>query len=503
VANYYVNSVAYAAVAQWAAGHGFAAGSIVRQLATPALGSERCFRTAAGGTSGGSEPAWVLSQGAAQPTDGTITDWLEVTGSESYTSPGAWRAPFKRIGSVGWGSQSPGDFVYVSSNHNVNDNGVDPFNGVSFGTNNPPVNCICIDESASGHIPPQPGDFKTGAKEQMNQLNGWIGPNNNLIFNGIELIYNYNQLTFCGTQGGIVKFENSILRCLQGQMNLSGQQGGVSEFVNTPFDLAGIPVSCQGTSIWRDTPNAILGTAPAALLSFPNQIDCDLTLENVDLSAMSGKKLIAFGSQNSPFFVRLNRCKLPASFGVLFNAMNDRMSSVQLLQCDSGGNTFRHEKYVYDGSQIVETAIVRSGGATDGVTPIAWKIVTNSGARWQWPYESLPMSVWNKTTGSPKTVTVFGVWGDGAVPNNDEIWIEVLYLSAAGTVSSTRAKTTKANVLSAGVACAADGSTWGGSTTAFKMSATFTPQEKGYFAVVVKAAKASSTFYIDPQPVIT
>ena len=80
MANFYVGSTKYTAVAQWSATHTFAAGAIVRQLASPAVGSERCFQTAAGGVSGSSEPTWVLTAGSTSPTDSSITDWVEITG---------------------------------------------------------------------------------------------------------------------------------------------------------------------------------------------------------------------------------------------------------------------------------------------------------------------------------------------------------------------------------------------------------------------------------------
>ena len=57
MANWYISSVAYAAVPQWAVNHTYAPGSIVRQLATPVAGEERCFRTAAGRT------LWIVGAG--------------------------------------------------------------------------------------------------------------------------------------------------------------------------------------------------------------------------------------------------------------------------------------------------------------------------------------------------------------------------------------------------------------------------------------------------------
>lgn len=82
MADIYVSSANYAAVTQWAALAVYGAGTIRRQLAAPAIGGERVFKTTAGGVSGAAEPTWVLSpSGAAQPTDGTITDWVDITGT--------------------------------------------------------------------------------------------------------------------------------------------------------------------------------------------------------------------------------------------------------------------------------------------------------------------------------------------------------------------------------------------------------------------------------------
>ena len=51
----------------------------------------------------------------------------------------------------------------------------------------------------------------------------------------------------------------------------------------------------------------------------------------------------------------------------------------------------------------------------------------------------------------------------------------------------------------------ADASTWGGGdeTTRFAMSATIAPRMKGPIYVTVKAAKASTTYYVDPKIVLS
>jgi hypothetical protein len=172
---------------------------------------------------------------------------------------------------------------------------------------------------------------------------------------------------------------------------------------------------------------------------------------------------------------------------------------VDLIRCDSGATNYRTERYRYQGTLTTETTIVRTGGASDGTTPIAWKILTTADAEWHSPFECFPISIWNETTGSPIDVTVEGVWGGGAVPLNDEIWMDVEYLGSALTPQGSFTTTTKADILATGANTTASSEVWGGSTTEFKLVATITPEMAGPITVYVKAAKASSTFYIDPK----
>lgn len=74
----YVGSDKYAAVTQWAALTITLVGTMVRQLAAPALGSERVFICIGAGTTGAAEPTWVITR-RGKTTDATVT-WQECTG---------------------------------------------------------------------------------------------------------------------------------------------------------------------------------------------------------------------------------------------------------------------------------------------------------------------------------------------------------------------------------------------------------------------------------------
>lgn len=85
-----------------------------------------------------------------------------------------------------------------------------------------------------------------------------------------------------------------------------------------------------------------------------------------------------------------------------------------------------------------------------------------------------------------------------SLPDNDEIWIEAQYLGTSGFPMSSKVTNGVATPLHTPVAQDAASDTWGGGTTDFGMSVTFTPQEKGWVYVTVHAALPSTTFYVDP-----
>lgn len=259
----------------------------------------------------------------------------------------------------------------------------------------------------------------------------------------------------------------------------------------------------QADLVWKNTPSAIVGaTLPTTLFSVSSEPGTVL-VEGVDLSALgSGKTLVGAGSSATRYIFK--DCALGASVTIAATPNDQAGPETLVIRSDSSGTNYRHEKYQYMGTQTVETTIVRTGGATDGTTPISWKIVTTANSKWVLPFECIPITIWNDSTGA-MTVTLFGNFT--SVPNDDQIWMDVEYLGAAGNPQGSFVTTTKADNLAASAASnnTSDTSTWGaGGTTAFKMtSPSFTPAQKGPITIYVKAALASSTFYIDPQVSIT
>jgi hypothetical protein len=290
---------------------------------------------------------------------------------------------------------------------------------------------------------------------------------------------------------------NALIRLSAG----GGANASILENTTVQFASTSQKLQASGRAIWRNTAAAVTGaTIPLELLSFAAA--GSWFLEGIDLSALGSGKTIVKADAN-PSLVVLKDCKLGASATVAGTPTALGAGETNMIRCDSGDTNYRTEKYIYAGTQTTETTIVRTDGASDGTTPISWKIVTTANSKWEFPFECLPISIWNETVGSAVTVTIQGIWGGGAVPNNDEIWVDVEYLGTSGFPLASKATSNKANGLASGSAIPAGSGTWGGSTTKFAMSAVFTPQEKGPLTIYVRAAKVSSTFYVDPKPVIT
>lgn len=402
-------------------------------------------------------------------------------------------------------ARAAGDIFFVADDH-VETQGTAMT--VTFpGTSASPNYCLCV-VRVGGTVPPVNADLRdtatistTGASA-INLL-GFV--------EGYGIIFSCagggaNSATFQVGGAYVQKWKNCVFGyATTANRTLSiGIETGpcVTEFINCKlsFAVVGQLVGIKGNFIWRDTVGAITGAAVPTNLFNGGSTHGSLLIEGVDLSAMvTGKNIV--GSTQIPS-VYLKDCKLDSAVTIAARQTVASPQATYIIRSDSGATNYRHEKRGgYAGDQTVELTIVRTDGASDGTTPISWKLVTTANARWTSPFEALPISVWNSTTGSAITLTVQGIWGGGTVPNNDDIWMDVEYPGSALTPMGSFISSGKTSVLATATAIPVGSGTWGGSTTKFAMSVSFTPQMKGPITVYIKAAAASATFYIDPKVV--
>src|SRR5688572_30908470 len=134
--------------------------------------------------------------------------------------------------------------------------------------------------------------------------------------------------------------------------------------------------------------------------------------------------------------------------------------------CDNADTNYRLWVEEFSGSVKYETTIVRTGGASDGATPISWKMASNADA--EYPISTLesPEIVrWNDGVGSSKTVTVEVVHdsqgsGTSSKLTDAEAWLEVQYLGTSGFPISTHISDAKATPMSAAADQTDSSETW-------------------------------------------
>jgi len=226
-----------------------------------------------------------------------------------------------------------------------------------------------------------------------------------------------------------------------------------------------------------------------------------MLLDGIDLSDL-GSGYTYIGGSNVSNRTVMQNCKINGSVTAIATIPTERSGVIDVIACDWIGGaqqTLRQERYLYEGTLAASLSVTRDGaGPSDGTNTHMWLVSTNANARFQSPFRAFPLVVWNSTTGSPLTVTVYCNIGTG-IANNGDIWMETEYYADAATPFATTVSNSKTNYLSTATTThPSDSSVWAAfAGTPFKMEQIITPQKAGYVTVRIMLAKPSTTFAID------
>jgi hypothetical protein len=412
-------------------------------------------------------------------------------------------------------TEAAGDTLYVAHDHAETTAGAVTL--TSSGTIANPSKVVCVNRA--GSVPPVSADRRATATVTTTGANnltitGWTHYDG-IIFNCGSGGSGASNLIIGSVAHHWLRFDNCSLRLLitvtGSAMFVGGSAGSLGgtciELNNTTmqFGHAGHLLNVTGMLKWRNTASALLGTIPTVLFTPTAARGSSIDCIGVDFSAAGSGKTIAFaaGSTSQAVTYRFLDCKLDAAVTKAEVPSGYGTNNSDFIRSGSAGTNYTVHSQRISGLLTEETTVVRTGGASDGTTPIAWKIVTTANCTYSMPFECPPIAIWNDTTGSARTATVQGIWGGGAVPNDDEIWLEVEYLGDASSPQASFVNDGKANLLATAAAQTAASETWGGSTTDFALAVTFTAQQKGWIYARVKCATASTTFYVDPLVTLT
>jgi hypothetical protein len=423
------------------------------------------------GTMGASEPAWPNNTAGSTQADGTTT-WTCLGVVGNFTGGQAPHARLANACAANW--FAAGNTVYVGDNHAESQ--ATAITIAPAGSSLTTVGKI-ICHNHSGSYPPGTSDLTAGASISttagVNITFNPTGGGSAFYLYGISFVVGAGSAGVASYVGGQLSCFIYFDRCLfklattfAGAALIQVSNGGVSVVtwnnctVYFGNALHYIDIG-NGVFTWQNTgPVLASGSAvPSGLLGQSSTgRSYSLTLEALDLSQITGaldKQASAF--QMGPWLIK--DCKLNASMTIPTPQAWGEIN--QLVRSDSAATAYKSTRYAYEGTETTETSITRVGGASDPTGQAqARKIVTTANGQWLRPYKAEPYAIWNPTTGTNVTVTVYGTVNAGTLPNNDDIWLEVEYLGSAASPLGTIVTTTKANLLAANAAVAADSSTW-------------------------------------------
>lgn len=575
---WYTGSTKWTAVTAWAALTVYAAGVLRRQLAAPAVGSERVFVCIVAGTSLAAEPTWVITKGA-KTAEAAGPTWQECTGQSSvngdltntptwttisnnaialgyiiqrnngasyqicstagtagngaepafsdtagtttadntvtWTSLGAvgnfgpWTAPFARLASAfttNWGAD--GNIFYVSNNHAETQSTAITI--APRGAPATPSYILCVVDT----VAPPTSAATTASITTTGASNLSVtGTGSNPTYYVYGIIFNSGTGAVTGSVRVIpslvcqITFENCAFNVVAtGSSSVLLVNNGSSGWGNVIYYNCTFSFGATGQAISFNAGNVfIIGGSTAATGSAPttlignNASGGTFLLKEHDLSNITGT--IANAGSTNAALIRLENCKLGSGVTPFTGSIVGlQMAAMYIHNSDSTSTNYRYYYANYAGVIQQETTIIRTGGATNGVTPISWSTVSTATCSFYQPLQFEQIMEWNDFTGSQLTVTI--EINSGGTLTNGDVWMLLEYLGSSSTPLGTALSTRKATILTASANLTSSTASWAGGlsgSTPQKITANFTPQMKGPVKVTMFVGKASQTVYIDPM----
>lgn len=454
--------------------------------------------TTAGTTGNGAEPSWSTTTGATTADNGVTWTCIGAIGSFSgWSSP----APRKSI-LAGTGFMAAGNVCYADGANHAETQSAALTITTSNGTALKPLQFLSVSSAAA-----PPTSVSAGASISTTGASA--------ITEGIyQYCYGFSYLAGSSSNAANLLF-GGALNCIYDtctlQLNNTSSTSTIG-FNSSSGELFSVFISCsfifgattQTMSNVNTIEGALLkactfaasGSIPTTLFSPTNNKARLITLQDCDLSNIVGT--LIFMSSMSAGHLRLQNCKLGSGVTITSgNFLNWNEPNVSLHNCDSTNTNYRYYYANYAAVVQQETTVVRTGGATDGTTPISWNITTSANPTLISPFISEEIAIWNSSTGSPLNAVLYLTSNTSL--DNSKVWIEIEYPGSAsfpkGSIVNSRV-----SLLATATALTSDGSTWGGAiSNKYSITLAFTPQMAGPVKMRIYIAAPSVTVYCDPQ----
>jgi hypothetical protein len=403
-----------------------------------------------------------------------------------------------------------GDTVFVSDNHAETQ--ASAMTLTSPGTAALPVRVLCVDDAGDPASPTTLATTATMSTTGSNNINflGWAyyygitftagntTANASILFSNtaaVGIIFEECELSIGGS--------NSLARIIVGDA-ASARARLLLRMINTDVRVtnAAHSFNIRDVHLVEWLGGTLLGTVmTGGLFEVATGYGGIVKCCGVDLSPLAANPIIDQASDWAGY-VHLERCKLGTSFTFTTGTLAGHHSTHLFVDnCDSGDTNYKMAHRSYGGSVDHNITTYRSGGASDGTTPISWVMTASANVTFHFPLYSPYVYIWNDTTGSSVTITA-EIVTDNVTLTDAEAWIEVDYLGTSGFPTASFADDAKADTLATAANQTSSSVTWTaapGTPIKQKLSKAVTPQEKGLFRARVAYAKASGTVYVCPK----
>lgn len=310
--------------------------------------------------------------------------------------------------------------------------------------------------------------------------------------------------------GGGIELRNtgSSSRIVLGTTSLYRNTRFMLEGAEVRFGNAGQGATLNGTSV-SVKDGALAGSAITEFIRTIGIAAVDVDVSGFDMSAGSASMNMLVANMNGIGQIKFDSCKMPAGWtgGIVSgNTLSQGCLRALMINCDSADTNYRLITAGRGGGLRTDTAVYRSGGASDGTTPISWLISTSAGSILIYPlviFDTPSVTRWNDTVDAAVTISMH-VLTDGVTLKDDEAWLEVTYLDDAGFPLGAVLGDERPSQLSPSSDQESSAATWTSPGIAApvkqKLSVTFTPRKRGYIQARVRVARPSSVIYVCPEP---
>jgi hypothetical protein len=248
----------------------------------------------------------------------------------------------------------------------------------------------------------------------------------------------------------------------------------VAESVGLIGGVSGYPTHATFTGV--DFGNTTFGSAPL-----------------VDMSA----------SSDSVACYKFIQCQLPSGLSITDGVFENDQQEVELIGCDSAGDSDWYEKHTYRGTITPSTSVYRTAGSSlarsDAFQP--------SSAHKDGAILTGRMYYANVDSTGSKTITVYTADNlTGGAPNKNQAYLEVFYLGTTGETNITIGTSRPADLLATTALDTTSGLWTGAPTRQHKLTATVTVNKTGLIGARVVlggnrdySGDTSDNFWVDPM----